>query len=151
MPVRMMPLGVLLPAMLVASVPGGVGSPTLPASAAVESSAAPGEPCVDPGKVRSWSTLGDRRVLIDAGQQRFLVELSERCPQLSDNPFLGYRSDHVAGRVCGRPGDHLVPHGSSANRGEDCPVHRLRSLSSAEYEQYLKQSIEAVADARSRP
>jgi hypothetical protein len=149
MPVRM--IGVLLPALLVASMPGGVGSPSLPAPIAMEAGSESTDPCVDPGKVRSWSPLGDRRVLIDAGQQRFLVELAERCPQLSDNPFLGYRSDHEAGRVCGRSGDHLVPHGSSANRGEDCPVQRLRNLSSAEYEHYLKQSIDAVADARSRP
>jgi hypothetical protein len=152
MPVRMMPLGVLLPALLAASAPSGIdpgnASPEPAPSPVVQVAA--DDPCVDPGKVRSWSSLSDRRVLIDAGQQRFLVDLSGSCPQLSDNPFLGYGSDHVAGRVCGRPGDRLVPHGSSASGGGDCPVRRMRTLSGDEYERYLKQSTDAVA-ARDRP
>jgi hypothetical protein len=147
MPVRLMPLGMLLPALLAASVPAGiepvgVAPPEAPLPSA---QAAADDACVDPGKVRSWSSLGDRRVLIDAGQQRYLIELSASCPQLSENPFLGYGSDHVAGRVCGRPGDRLVPHGSSASGGDDCPVRRMRSLSEDEYGLYLQRSAEAVA------
>jgi hypothetical protein len=147
MPLRMMPLGMLLPALLAASVPAGTAQAPPPAAAPPAQTLAE-DACVDPGKVRGWSLLGDRRVLIDAGKQRFLVDLSTNCPQLSDNPFLGYRSDHVAGRVCGRPGDRLVPHGSTATGGDDCPVRRLRTLSGEEYDRYLKESADSVAAMR---
>ena len=102
-------------------------------------------PCIDPGKVRAWTTLPERRVLIDAGREHFLVQLSARCPELADNPFLGYRSSHPAGRVCGRDGDSLVPHGSAAGHRARCPITALRTLDGDEYYRLLQASRHGVA------
>jgi hypothetical protein len=145
----------------IAGAPAEVNMPILPIlvavlSLALAAAAAPlqagegpgargGGDCIDPGRVRGWAALHGQRVLIDAGRRHYLVELSGSCPQLAEHPFLGYHSNHAAGRVCGRDGDRLVPHGSAASRRGDCPIRRLRAVDGDEYARIMRQARAQVA------
>jgi hypothetical protein len=103
--------------------------------------AAPAE-CLHPAKVRGWKLLPDAHVLVDAGRERFVIELSGDCPGLGDNPFLGFISDRTDSLVCGIRGDRLVPHGSAAGSRPPCPIRQLRVVDDVEYANQLQRRVQ---------
>lgn len=112
-----------------------------PVAAIAGPDAAPG--CLNPAQVRGWSLLPDDHVLVDAGRQRFVIELAEACPGLDHNPFLGFISQRPDSRVCGQRGDQLVPHGSAAGARPPCPIHRLRLVEEIEYANERQRRVQS--------
>ena len=99
-----------------------------------------GSQCLDPDFARSWVELDDRTVLVDAGRNKYRIEVGGACTSLSFTPLLVFRGDPVSGRVCGGLGDAIL------TRDYPCRIERMQLISKAEY----KQAIDDRAAERKR-
>jgi hypothetical protein len=71
------------------------------------------EQCLDPTRMRSWSTDGNDLIVTTAragssGQTRFRVRLVGNCPDAQVRDILHWRSATGLGRICGVPGEFAV-------------------------------------------
>ena len=115
----------------------------LATSATAGAPAAPilrGSQCLDPDFARGWVELDDRTILVDAGRNRYRIEVGGACTSLSFSPLLVFRGDPVSGRVCGTLGDAIL------TRDYPCRIERMELISKAQY----KQAIDDRAAERKR-
>ena len=87
-----------------------------------------GSQCLDPNFARGWVELDDRTILVDAGRNRYRIEVGGACTSLSFSSLLVFRGDPVSGR------DY------------PCKIERMQLISKAEY----KQAIDDRAAERKR-
>lgn len=99
-----------------------------------------GSQCLDPNLARSWIELDDRTILVDAGRNKYRIEVSGACTSLSFSQILVFRGDPISGRVCGNLGDAIL------TRDYPCKIDRMQLISKAEY----KQAIDDRAAERKR-
>ena len=99
-----------------------------------------GAQCLDPDFARGWVELDDRTILVDAGRNRYRIEVGGACTSLSFSSLLVFRGDPVSGRVCGNLGDAIL------TRDYPCKIERMQLISKAEY----KQAIDDRAAERKR-
>lgn len=99
-----------------------------------------GSQCMDPNFARGWVELDDRTILVDAGRNRYRIEVGGACTSLSFSSLLVFRGDPVSGRVCGSLGDAIL------TRDYPCKIERMQLISKAEY----KQAIDDRAAERKR-
>ncbi len=90
-----------------------------------------GAQCLDPNLARSWVELDDRTILVDAGRNKYRIEVSGACTSLSFSQVLVFRGDPVSGRVCGSLGDAIL------TRDYPCKIERMQLISKAEYKQAM--------------
>lgn len=90
-----------------------------------------GSQCLDPNFARNWIELDDRTILVDAGRNRYRIEVAPACSSLSFSPLLVFRGDPISGRVCGNLGDAIL------TRDYPCKIERMQLISKAEYKQAL--------------
>lgn len=90
-----------------------------------------GSQCLDPNLARSWVELDDRTILVDAGRNKYRIEVSGACTSLSFSQVLVFRGDPVSGRVCGSLGDAIL------TRDYPCKIDRMQLISKAEYKQAM--------------
>ena len=115
----------------------------LAASAGVAAHETPylrGSQCLDPDFARNWIELDDRTILVDAGRNRYRIEVAPACSSLSFTPLLVFRGDPISGRVCGNLGDAIL------TRDYPCKIERMQLISKAEY----KQAVDDRAAERKR-
>ena len=99
-----------------------------------------GSQCLDPNFARNWIELDDRTILVDAGRNRYRIEVAPACSSLSFTPLLVFRGDPISGRVCGNLGDAIL------TRDYPCKIERMQLISKAEY----KQAVDDRAAERKR-
>ena len=101
------------------------------------SAASPGSPllrgsqCLDPDFARGWIELDDRTVLVDAGRNKYRIEVGGACTSLSFSSLLVFRGDPVSGRVCGGLGDAIL------TRDYPCKIERMQLISKDQYKQAM--------------
>ena len=101
-----------------------------------------GNQCLDPAFARGFTSLDDRRLLVDAGRQRYLVEVSPSCWNLDFASALGFRGDPISGRVCGSVRDAVLLRGEPP-----CKIERMQLLDKEQYDAALRER-EAWLQAR---
>ena len=99
-----------------------------------------GSQCLDPDFARNWIELDDRTILVDAGRNRYRIEVAPACSSLSFTSLLVFRGDPISGRVCGNLGDAIL------TRDYPCKIERMQLISKAEY----KQAVDDRAAERKR-
>jgi hypothetical protein len=108
---------------------------TAPAMAADTPASTPilrGAQCLDPDQARGWSKDDDRHILVDAGRNKYRIEVSPACTAIDYSPILRLRGDPVSGRVCGGLGDAIL------TRDFPCKIERMELLSKEQYKAALK-------------
>ncbi len=99
-----------------------------------------GAQCLDPNFARGWVELDDRTILVDAGRNKYRIEVASACTSLGFSSLLVFRGDPVSGRVCGNLGDAIL------TRDYPCKIERMQLISKAEY----KQAVDDRAAERKR-
>ena len=117
-----------------------VGLATSASAASADTPILRGAQCLDPNFARGWVELDDRTILVDAGRNRYRIEVSGACTSLSFSSLLVFRGDPVSGRVCGTLGDAIL------TRDYPCKIERMQLISKAEY----KQAVDDRAAERKR-
>lgn len=118
-------------------------APGAPATAATTRS---GPPCLDPAFVRSWKSVDDRTLLVDAGSRHYRISLLNDCPTLSIASELRLRGDNITGRLCGFVGETVQV------RNEVCRVQRIDLIDAETYRQQGKRKAAAAKpDQPERP
>ncbi|MCB1560663.1 MAG: hypothetical protein KDI75_06170 [Xanthomonadales bacterium] len=115
--------------------------------------------CMDPSQVRGWSRIGEDQLLVDAGHRRYHVMLERQCADLdfaTGLHFEGVLAD-AGGRVCGDPGDRLVPL-TTTGKATPCPIVRIVPVNKSEYRSLLegrtasdRAPVGAAADMIGKP
>ena len=93
-----------------------------------------GHDCLDPGFARGFTTLDHRSLLVDAGRNRYRIEVSPSCWNLDTASVVGFRGDPVSNRVCGSSMDAVLVRGSVP-----CRIERMTLLSKEQYRQALDE------------
>jgi hypothetical protein len=96
-----------------------------------------GGQCLDPAYARGFIGLDDRRLLVDAGRNRYLVEVSPSCWNLDFANAIGFRGDPVSGKVCGGLLDAVLMRGEPP-----CRIERMELLSKEQYQAALREREE---------
>lgn len=117
-----------------------IGLATAVSAHATQAPTLRGSQCLDPDFARGWVELDDRTILVDAGRNRYRIEVGGACTSLSFSPLLVFRGDPVSGRVCGTLGDAIL------TRDYPCRIERMELISKAQY----KQAIDDRAAERKR-
>ena len=111
-----------------------------------------GNECLDPAFARSFTTIDNRSLVVDAGRYRYLVEVPSSCWALEYTNIITFRGDPISRRVCGGGFDAVL------SRNEPpCRIERMSILDDAEYEaallrreQWLHERQEARKARRAR-
>ena len=130
------------PSLLIAAVLGSaalsaaaVPSPPAPApGATTRSSPLRGHDCLDPVHARGFVDFDHRSLLVDAGRNRYLIEVSPSCWNLDLANVIGFRGDPINNRVCGSVMDAVLVRDSMP-----CRIENMRLLSKDEYRQALHE------------
>lgn len=143
----------LMTALLAGSLPG-----QSVAADSGESGYAPIRPitqCLDPSRARSWTMLDSSRLLVDAGRNKYLIELAWSCPELATQPALRFSTRAPSGRVCGDVGERVRPGGLPVRAfvpppGQEagCLISRASRLTADEYEAELRAEAGSSASVR---
>lgn len=111
--------------------------------------------CLDPSRARSWTLLDSSRLLVDAGRNKYLIELAWSCPELATQPTLKFSSRAPSGRVCGDVGERVLGGGLPAKAflpppGQEagCLISRASRLTADEYEAELRAESGSSATVR---
>jgi hypothetical protein len=91
-----------------------------------------GHDCLDPSFARSYTDLDHRRLLVDTGRNRYLIEVTPSCLDLGIANVIGFRGDPINNRVCGGVMDAVLVRNSVP-----CRIERMVLLSKEEYRQAL--------------
>lgn len=92
--------------------------------------------CFDARFVRGWSEAGGD-LLVETSPRRsggnryYRVEMSQRCPQLSQGHGLRFTSAVGSSAICGHPGDRVVPTRTNLPADEDLRNLRPNLISAA--------------------
>ena len=113
---------------------------TLPALASAPSPQARtgvlrGSECLDASYARGFQTVDDRRLLVDAGRRKYLIEVTPSCWTLDISPTIGFRGDPIFNRVCGSLGDAVLVRGSPP-----CRIEHMEVLDKDAYAQARRES-----------
>jgi hypothetical protein len=92
-----------------------------------------GAACLDPSYARNFVDLDRRTLLVDAGRNHYLIEVSPACWNLGTASVVGFRGDPVSNRVCGAALDAVLVRGSAP-----CRIERMRLIGRDEYRQALR-------------
>ena len=87
-----------------------------------------GHDCLEPAFARGFVNLDHRSVLVDAGRNRYRIEVSPACWNLDTANVIGFRGDPISNRVCGAAMDAVLVRGSVP-----CRIERMQLLSKEEY------------------
>jgi hypothetical protein len=116
-------------------------APALPAAsgppAAERAAPAPalrGAQCLDPGMARGFVTLDDHSLLLDAGRNRYRIQVAASCWNLDFANVIGFRGDPIMNRVCGGNLDAVLVRGNAP-----CRIERMELLDKAAYRQLLAE------------
>ncbi len=118
--------------------------PSAPASATPPPPAPGSQPlrpistCIDPSRVRGYSVLDSRRLLIDAGRRRYLVTLAWSCTELHGYRALAFDTRNPSGRVCGDIGDAVLPREGRGGVLGRCDIGRVEAISIEDWEAELR-------------
>ena len=96
-----------------------------------------GGQCLEPASARGFTALDDRRVLVDGGRNRYLIEVSQSCWNLDFANALGFRGDPVTGKVCGGVMDAILLRGEAP-----CRIQRMQVLDKEQYQAALRERDE---------
>lgn len=130
---RVLLLLCLLPALSLAATAPPTTT-TAPASAPTTApTARPGAQCLDPAFVRSWKSVDDRTLLVDAGRRYYRLTLLTFCPTLGMASELRLRGDAITGRLCGFVGETVQV------RDEVCRIDRIELIDAETYRQQGKR------------
>ena len=91
-----------------------------------------GHDCLEPSFARGFVSLDDRNLLVDAGRNRYRIEVSPSCWNLHTANVVGFRGDPISNRVCGAAMDAVLVRGSVP-----CRIEGLHLLSKEAYRQAL--------------
>ena len=115
-----------------------IPSATSVAAPAVEPGPEPrhlrGKECLDPVFARSFTTIDDRSVVVDAGRYRYLIEVPPACWAIEHTNSILLRGDPISRRVCGGGFDAVL---SSRRNEPPCPIERMTILDDEQYEAAL--------------
>ena len=87
-----------------------------------------GSDCLEPSSARGFVGLDDRHLLIDAGRNRYLIQVAPACRDLESASAVGFRGDPISGKVCGGIFDAVVIRGKTP-----CRIERMALLSKEQY------------------
>ena len=104
------------------------------AGAASEPRMLRGKECLDPAFARSFTTIDDRSVVVDAGRYRYLIEVPGSCWAIEHTNSILLRGDPISRRVCGGGFDAVL---SSRRNEPPCRIERMTILDPAQYEAAL--------------
>ena len=93
-----------------------------------------GSQCLDPSFARSFYTLDNRRLLVDAGSRKYLIEVASSCWNLDFANAVGFRGDLVSNRVCGSVHDAII-----VRNEPPCRIERMELLSKEQYQQAIQE------------
>lgn len=93
-----------------------------------------GAQCLEPGIARGFVSLDDRTVLVDAGRNRYRIEVSAACWNLDLANVVGFRGDPVMNRVCGSSLDAVLVRGSPP-----CRIERMELIDKEAYKSLLRE------------
>jgi hypothetical protein len=96
-----------------------------------------GGQCLDPAYARGFVGLDHRRVLVDGGRNRYLIEVAQSCWNLDFASAIGFRGDPVSGKVCGGVLEAILVRGEPP-----CRIERMEVLSKAQYKAALDEREE---------
>jgi hypothetical protein len=96
-----------------------------------------GHDCLEPAFARSYVDLDHRSLLVDAGRNRYLIEVTPSCWNLDTTSVIGFRGDPISNRVCGAAMDAVLVRNSIP-----CRIEHMRLLSREEYLQALHEREE---------
>jgi hypothetical protein len=91
-----------------------------------------GSECLDPNFARSFYSLDDRHLLVDAGKRHYLIEVWPACWNLDFASVIGFRGDVISNRVCGSVHDAVLVRGEPP-----CRIQGMKLLSKEEYRQAM--------------
>jgi Family of unknown function (DUF6491) len=92
-----------------------------------------GAQCLDPAMARSWMDLDRDTLLVDAGRNKYRIEVSGACSAVDWSPVLVFRGDPITGRVCGNLGDAIL------TRDYPCSIRGMQLLDKEQYKALIKQ------------
>ena len=81
-----------------------------------------------PSSARGFVGLDDRHLLIDAGRNRYLIQVAPACWDLESASAVGFRGDPISGKVCGGTFDAVVIRGKTP-----CRIERMELLGKEQY------------------
>lgn len=110
-----------------------LAAPTPAGATAAAPTARAGRTCLDPAFVRSWKSVDDRTLLVDAGSRHYRVTLIDVCSTLDISSELRLRGDAITGRLCGFVGETVQA------RDEVCRVDRIETIDAETYRQQGKR------------
>lgn len=93
--------------------------------------------CLDPQMARGWTQMDNGDLLVDAGRNKYRMQVAPACTALSYSNFVGFRGDPVSGRVCGNFRDAVI------TREYPCKIEGMQRLSKEEYDATLKADQQA--------
>jgi len=96
-----------------------------------------GQQCLDPPSARGFSSFDERRLLVDAGRNRYLIEVSQACWNIDFASAIGFRGDPISGKVCGGPMDAILLRGEPP-----CHIESMLLLDKAQYQAALREREE---------
>ena len=118
-----------------AALPAVAATPTdAPAPEAPKSRYLKGGECLDPTFARSYYALDRRRLLVDAGSRKYLIEVAPSCWNLDFANAIGFRGDLASNRVCGSAHDEVLVRGEPP-----CRIERMELLSKEQYRQAIEE------------
>ena len=93
-----------------------------------------GKECLDPVFARSFTTIDQRSLVVDAGRYLYLIEVPVNCWAIEHTTSLLLRGDPISRRVCGGGFDAVL---SSRRNEPPCPIERMTILDREQYEAAL--------------
>lgn len=93
-----------------------------------------GADCMSPTAVRGFVEIDDRRILVDAGNKRYRIEVSGSCWNLDTTPEISFRGDPISNRVCGSTFDLVLVRNSNP-----CKIIRMELISKQQYKEALRE------------
>jgi hypothetical protein len=118
-------------------------APALAASDASDSVRTPpltGGDCLDSNRIRGWTAVDDRLILVEDVRHKYRVEVAPGCQALKFTHSVAFKGDPTFGRVCGL-GDEIV------TKDYPCAIERMELLTDAQYKQ-AKDNYRAERKAR---
>lgn len=91
--------------------------------------------CLDPDFARSFNTIDDQRLLVDAGRKRYVLQISGSCWNLDHTPVIEFRGDPISERVCGNAFDAVLVRGGT----HPCRIESMQLIDKATYKALLNE------------
>lgn len=104
----------------------------------------PMEQCLDPDRARSWVMIDSDELLVDAGRNRYHLQLQLSCPELGTAIELVFRGGGL-GRLCGSAFDAVVPLSRSGRR-MPCAVAQVTVLDETTWQRYADGEEEPLVE-----